>query len=367
MQSTEGSGQPRDSTRLPLTSVAASRSLGRARSSLPARLRRRRQLLGAARSRYILLAGASVLASGVLTGAWPASASASSSGQVPLNAADFNHRVTVGNGFVEASARQVVRTSNDVVYIITADDSTNPASIHVWKGSPAGIPTTFTEMDAGGRPSAYKIGSPDTRLDSHNVIQMAYSDETDHTLYYQTFDTATDTWGTRRALATNAQTGLANGSTLDRTGNVAIILDRNDNPAIAYTTTSDAVTYLPSDRTSGGFGLAETVASGTLPIHPALAVASTGAMSNPRMRIAINTAMKMITLAPTLCSRSAIVRVCCSRACPVRVGALAICTRCKVTARSTRTKKTASTKMTSRRSPIRPALSDHCEIVSVIR
>jgi chitodextrinase len=225
-------------------------------------------------ARHLLLAAASV----VLTGAWPASASASSSGQVSLNPTDFNQRVTVGHGFVEASARQVVRTSNDVVYIITADDSTDPASIHVWKGSPAGIPTTFTEMDAADRPTAYRIGSPDTRLDRNNVIQMAYSDETNHTLYYQTFDTKTDTWGTRRALAANAETGLADGSTLDRTGNVAIILDGNDNPGIAYTTTSNTVTYLPSDGSSGGFGPAETVARGTLPIHPALAMTSTGAV-----------------------------------------------------------------------------------------
>lgn len=210
--------------------------------------------------------------------AYPTGSSASSGGEVPLNSASFGQRVTVGHGFVEASARQVVRTSDDFVYIITADDSTNPASIHVWKGSPAGIPTSFTEMDAAHRPTAYKIGSPDTRLDRSGMIHIAYNDETNHTLYYQTFNTATDTWGVRTALATNAETGLANGSTLDRTGNVAIILDGNDDPNIAYTTTSNTVVYVPSNGTSGGFGTPQTVATGTLPIHPALAMDGTGAV-----------------------------------------------------------------------------------------
>jgi hypothetical protein len=213
-----------------------------------------------------------------VTVAGPASSTVSTSGQVPLNTASFNQRVTVGHGFVEASARQVVRTSGDVVYIVTADDSTNPASIHVWKGSPAGIPTSFTEMDPAHRPTAYKLGSPDARLDRNNVIQLAYHDTTNHTLYYQTFTTATDTWGARSALATNAATGLADGSTFDRTGNVAIILDGNDNPNIAYTTTSNTVVYLRSNGTSGGYRPAKTVASGSLPIHPALAMDGTGAV-----------------------------------------------------------------------------------------
>jgi hypothetical protein len=207
----------------------------------------------------------------------------SSSGQVQLNAASFNTRVTIGHGFVEASARQVVRTSNDVVYVITSDDSTNPAAIRVWKGSPAGIPTSFSEVDAGHHPTASKIGSPDSRLNDNNVIQIAYNDESNHTLYYQTFNTNTDTWGSRTSLATNAATGLNDGSQLDRTGNVALILDSNDNPNIAYTTTTNtttanAVIYLPSSGTSGGFGTPQIVATGTLPIHPALAMDSTGAV-----------------------------------------------------------------------------------------
>jgi hypothetical protein len=200
------------------------------------------------------------------------------SGQVTLNTASFNQRVTIGHGFVEASARQIVRTSNDVVYVITSDDNASPAVIRVWKGSPAGIPTSFSEVDAAHHPSASKIGSPDTRLNRSNVIQVAYNDESNHNLYYQTFNTATDTWGGRTALASNAETGLNDGSQLDRTGNVAIILDQNDNPNIAYITTANTVLYLPSNGTSGSFTAAQTVATGTLPVHPALAMDGTGAV-----------------------------------------------------------------------------------------
>jgi hypothetical protein len=200
------------------------------------------------------------------------------SGQVALNSASFNTRVTIGHGFVEASARQIVRTSNDVVYVITSDDNSSPAVIRVWKGSPAGIPTSFSEVDAAHHPSADKIGSPDTRLDDNNVIQIAYNDESNHDLYYQTFNTNTDTWGSRSMLATNAETGLDNGSQGDRTGNVAIILDANDNPNIAYTTTANTVVYVPSNGSSGGFAAGQTVSTGTLPIHPALAMDSTNAV-----------------------------------------------------------------------------------------
>ena len=202
------------------------------------------------------------------------------SGQVPLNTANFNNKVAVGRGFVEASARQVIRTSNDVVYVITADDSSASAGIHAWKGSPAGIPTSFTEVDAAHHPAptGETLGSPDTRLDTNNVIQLAYSNAANHNLYYQTFNTNTDTWGTRTSLATNAATGQDFTGGQARTGNVALILDTNDQPDIAYTTTAGSVLFLPNNG-SGGFGAAQTVAAGlSNPIHPALAMDGTDAI-----------------------------------------------------------------------------------------
>ncbi len=69
--------------------------------------------------------------------------------------------VLVGNGFVDASDRQVVRTANNVVYVIVADDDScqggGSGSIHVSKGVGAqpgnpNVPTSFVEQDAAHRP-----------------------------------------------------------------------------------------------------------------------------------------------------------------------------------------------------------------------
>lgn len=200
-----------------------------------------------------------------------------SSGQVPLNSADFDNRVSVGSGFVEASARQVVRTSNDVVYVITASDSSN-AGIHVWKGSPAGIPTSFAEVDAANhpKPTGETLGSPDTRLDSSGIIQMAYSNAANHNLYYNTFNTNTDKWGTAVSLAANAATGQDFTGGQARTGNVALVLDGSDRPNLVYTTVNGSVLYLAPNG-SGGFAAPVTIASGlSNPIHPALAMDGAG-------------------------------------------------------------------------------------------
>src|ERR1700722_13787961 len=97
------------------------------------------------------------------------------------------------------------------------------------------------------------------------------------------------------------------------------------------------------------------------------AVARAGAMSKPRILITMSAAMTMMVVVPMLCSKSAMVRVCCSCIWPARVGVFAACTRRKVTARSTRISSTAIIAITTSRSPIRPALSVHCEMDSVIR
>ena len=72
--------------------------------------------------------------------------------------------VTVGPGFVEASARQVLRTSGDTVYVITSDDSPcqtgGSGVIRVWKGIGA-QPTNPERADVlrrAGRRSASDIG-----------------------------------------------------------------------------------------------------------------------------------------------------------------------------------------------------------------
>ena len=80
--------------------------------------------------------------------------------------------VTVGPGFVEASARQVLRTSGDTVYVITSDDSPCQTGgrgvIRVWKGigaQPANpsVPTAFAEQDAGAHPTSAGTAAASSR------------------------------------------------------------------------------------------------------------------------------------------------------------------------------------------------------------
>jgi hypothetical protein len=77
--------------------------------------------------------------------------------------------VRVGPGYVDCFARQVVRTSSDVVYVITNasgfSGGTLPSSIRVYKGSPAGNPTSFAEVDAAHRPSnGVRMGGVEAKL-----------------------------------------------------------------------------------------------------------------------------------------------------------------------------------------------------------
>ena len=215
---------------------------------------------------------------------------------LPVPAAASNG-VTVGGGFLEAYSRQVVRTAANVVYIIAIDDNPCQAAgggqgvIRVWKGSGAQtasplIPTTFTEMDSAHHPTAgasgnctylptYTLLSPDSRLDKSGVIHVTYikpGSSTTGTLYYQTYNTATDLWGAAVQLATDPY--ITSGSGWPRSGQVAITLDANDIPFIAYASTSSIKSY---NKLGGSWSSATTVYSSGLPnMHPSMATARDG-------------------------------------------------------------------------------------------
>jgi hypothetical protein len=184
---------------------------------------------------------------------------------------------------VESSDRQVVRTAGGVVYVIVADDtaqrrSTNPGPgvIHVYKADLPGIPNSFSEVDGADRPTSSGtnvLESPDSRLDRNGTVHIVYADNATNDLYYQTFSTVTDKWGPRTLLATNALT-LDGGGVL-RTGNAAIILDNNDVPHVAYTTTANTVAFV--DDVGGVWTAPRTLSTGSVPVHPSLAAGANGA------------------------------------------------------------------------------------------
>ena len=62
--------------------------------------------------------------------------------------------IAVGQGYVDSTQRQIVRTSADVVYIFACDDKVAPGVARAWKGNQPGIPTAFAEQDGAHRPTA---------------------------------------------------------------------------------------------------------------------------------------------------------------------------------------------------------------------
>ncbi|HET9721925.1 MAG TPA: Ig-like domain-containing protein [Candidatus Saccharimonadales bacterium] len=213
----------------------------------------------------------------------------------PVPAANVNG-VTVGGGFIEDYARQVVRTSSNTVYVIAADD--NPCQIggsgviRAYKGSGsqagnANVPTSFAEVDAADHPVSAGSGtctfsggvvdlleSPDLRLDSSGIIHVAYIDGNNGNLYYQTFSTATDSWGSRTVIATGAETTTGTG--WPRTGQVALTLDSNDVPFVAYATSGSSNSIKFVDKLGGTWSTPVTVGSGTNEMHPSMVTALDG-------------------------------------------------------------------------------------------
>jgi hypothetical protein len=221
-----------------------------------------------------------------------------------LNTADARKRVVVGPGVVDASVRQVVRTAGGRVYIFAADDTaqkqdSGPGVIRAWKANRTGIPTAFAEMDGGNRPSATGVsvlGSPDVRLNSSGLVQLLYIRESTRELVYQTFSTASDTWGTAEIVATGVTApGDFHAFRRAQTAN-ALILDDDDVPHVVYTAGSSV---LYRNRIGGSWSAATTVATGSSPIHPQLAAEPNGdihlawleqASGNPTIRYAKRTA-----------------------------------------------------------------------------
>src|SRR4029077_12028264 len=179
----------------------------------------------------------------------------------------------VGPGFMDAALHGVIRTAAGRVYIFAADDTpqrkaTGPGIIHAYRANQLGIPTTFTEVDALHRPSAtgvtHVVGSPGLRLRADRAAHMVYTDETNATLWYQTFSTVTDTWGPRVSLATGVDIPAV---AIKRETSNALALDANDVPHVVYAG-GGVVQY--RNRVGGTWSTPVTVSSGGTPIHVSL-------------------------------------------------------------------------------------------------
>ena len=206
-------------------------------------------------------------------------------------------RVVVGPGYVDASVRQVVRTSGDRVYVFAADDTaqklgTGPGVIRAYRADRSGVPASFAEVDGAHRPTSSGtdvLGSPDARLDLNGVVHLVYVNKADHTLVYRTFFPATDTWGPPVTLATGVSVGTHSFRRAE-TANT-LVLDRAEAPHVVYTA-GNSVLY--RNRVAGSWSAPEVIATTTAPIHPQLAADGDGNLhvswldqsSPPRIRYA---------------------------------------------------------------------------------
>ncbi|HET6935164.1 MAG TPA: hypothetical protein VFI72_10015, partial [Candidatus Angelobacter sp.] len=186
--------------------------------------------------------------------------------------------VTVGPGYVDCYTRQVVRTSGDVVYVITNasgfDGGTAPSSVRVYKGSPAGNPTSFTEMDATHRPgNGVRIGGVEAKLaGGDHFIQIVYEDIQAARTKYVKFDTSTDTWGVPEVV------GSLNGlNQLQRyMGRTGLALDSTGVPHVITGGTSEPMYY--TNRIGGTWTAPVIVANSSSAMHPSLAFDKNGVL-----------------------------------------------------------------------------------------
>lgn len=186
--------------------------------------------------------------------------------------------VQVGPGYVDCYTRQVVRTSADVVYVITNASGftggTAPASIRVYKGSPANNPTSFAEMDATHRPAnSVRMGGVEAKIAGpDHLIQIVYEDIAASQTKYVKFDTSTDTWGTPEVV------GALNGqNTTDRyMGKTGLALDSSGLPHVITGGKNENMYY--TNRTSGSWSTPVAVANSSSQMHPSMAFDHNGTL-----------------------------------------------------------------------------------------
>jgi hypothetical protein len=186
--------------------------------------------------------------------------------------------VKVGPGYVDCYTRQVVRTSGDVVYVVTNasgfSGGTIPSSIRMYKGSPSGNPTSFVEVDAAHRPAnGTRFGGVEAKLaGTDRFIQIVYEDIAASQTKYVKFDTVTDTWGTPENVG-----ALSGQNTLNRyMGKTGLALDANGAPHVVTGGTNEVMYY--TNRTAGTWSAPVAVAPSSADMHPSLAFDGNGTL-----------------------------------------------------------------------------------------
>jgi len=189
-------------------------------------------------------------------------------------------RVVVGPGIAEDTVRQVVRSRANVVYVFAPDDTaqrkgSGPGVIRAYRATTAGLPHAFAEADPAHHPAAGGANilyAPDVRLDRHGVAHLVYVDQATQRLYYQTFSTVTNTWGSRRPLGGGSVPNPGFYALPTRVyrnwASYGLVLDRQDRPHVVYCTGDNV---LARSLGAAGWSRPVVVAHGHSPLHVQLA------------------------------------------------------------------------------------------------
>ncbi len=126
-------------------------------------------------------------------------------------------------GSIPVSGKQVVRNSDGDLYMIDKSG--------IYASTDDG--GTWSEQDSGDQPTIgdwYSIA-----IDSSDAIHLIYiTDSSPNDLYYVTFDTTTNQYGSPQVVHTSASTGY--------TG-ISLALDGNDKPHVSYCMDTNSVKY----------------------------------------------------------------------------------------------------------------------------
>lgn len=114
-----------------------------------------------------------------------------------------NYMIEVGPGYTDVSAKQLVRTSGNRLYVSGSTCAEYPCTdvaqtLRMYRANSTGVPSGFTLLDAAKSPTG--VGQWAIAIDGADTIHVAWNERTTSggglsTLRYTTFSTGSNSWG----------------------------------------------------------------------------------------------------------------------------------------------------------------------------
>ncbi|MGN6672592.1 MAG: S-layer homology domain-containing protein, partial [Thermomicrobiales bacterium] len=194
-----------------------------------------------------------------------------------------NHSIAVGLGFSDVSPHQIVRTSDDRLWIVVPDAGDFQVAnnkLHVYRATSTGTPGAFAEQDTAHAPgSSAAIITFAIAVDGADTLHIAWTDAAGAgSVKYATFNTTTGQWNAP-VVTLDGATGFTSVTQGDE--GVALALDASGAPHVVYQA-GDANRTLKYTANLGGAWTAparvddQPLSGNFSAMHPALAFAPNG-------------------------------------------------------------------------------------------